>query len=268
MAEFVNERGISIKNVDMTFESDEGHVTALKDISLEIGDGEFLALVGPSGCGKSTLLRLVAGLLPPTAGEIIVNKKTPRAAQADVEFGFVFQDPVLFPWLSVLQNVRLPDQILKKRNPLRDQDPDEYSRRLLKEVGLEGFENHYPEQLSGGMKQRVSLARALVYQPSILLMDEPFGALDEFTRDRLNISLLDVWANLGSTVIFVTHSLQEALFLADRVVVLSSRPGQIVKIAQVPYGRPRHFDIRFETKFTTLQAELRHLLEANLNAEL
>jgi len=187
--------------------------------------------------------------------------KTPQQAQADVEFGFVFQDSVLFPWLKVIDNVRLPEKILRDKNPLVDLDPEEYAYKLLADVGLTGFEKHYPQQLSGGMKQRVSLARALVYQPSILLMDEPFGALDEFTRDRLNIQLLEVWDKIGATVVFVTHSIQEALFLADRVVVLSPRPGQVARIADVPYPRPREFDIRFEEKFTELQAELRHLLQ-------
>jgi NitT/TauT family transport system ATP-binding protein len=144
---------------------------------------------------------------------------------------------------------------------LQNRDPDDYARKLLTDVGLSGFENHYPAQLSGGMKQRVALARALVYQPSILLMDEPFGALDEFTRDRLNIQLLEVWEKIGATVIFVTHSIQEALFLADRIVVLTPRPGRLARIANCPYGRPRKFDIRFEPRFTALQAELRHLLE-------
>ena len=254
--------GISINHVSMVFKG-ETEVEAVHDLSLEIAEGEFVAVVGPSGCGKSTLLRLIAGLLQPTSGQITTNKKTPLQAQADVEFGFVFQDAVLFPWLQVIDNVRLPHKILKDRNPLRDHDPDEYAYKLLADVGLSGFENDYPAQLSGGMKQRVALARALVYQPSILLMDEPFGALDEFTRDRLNLQLLEVWEKIGATVIFVTHSIQEALFLADRVFVLTPRPGQLARIAKCPYGRPREFDIRFEPKFTSLQAELRHLLESD-----
>jgi NitT/TauT family transport system ATP-binding protein len=260
----MEDQGIIIKNVSMEFNG-ESVVEALRDISFNIADQEFLGLVGPSGCGKSTLLRLVAGLLEPTEGEIWVYGKSPKKAQQDVEFGFVFQDPVLFPWLKVIDNVRLPEKLLGKRNPLRGRKPDEYAHELLIEVGLEGFENHYPELLSGGMKQRVALARALVYQPSILLMDEPFGALDEFTRDRLNISLLEVWEKIGATVIFVTHSLQEALFLADRVIVLSPRPGRITKVTDVPFGRPREFDIRFDPQFTSLQAELRHLLEVDVD---
>lgn len=253
-------KGIFINNAGMIFQG-ETKVEALRAINLEIAAGEFVAVVGPSGCGKSTLLRLVAGLLQPSSGQITVNGKTPLQAQASVEFGFVFQDAVLFPWLQVIDNVRLPHKILKDRNPLQNHDPDDYAYKLLADVGLSGFENHYPAQLSGGMKQRVALARALVYQPSVLLMDEPFGALDEFTRDRLNMQLLEVWEKIGATVIFVTHSIQEALFLADRIFVFTPRPGQLARIASCPYGRPRDFDIRFEPKFTTLQAELRHLLE-------
>ncbi len=262
MVESVNEtKGIILSNVGKLFPGDPD-VEALRDVTLSVDDGEFLALVGPSGCGKSTLLRLVSGLLAPTSGEIIIHGKTPAQAQADVEFGFVFQDPVLFPWLKVVDNVKLPDRILRDRNPARDRDTDSYARQLLTDVGLAGFESHYPEQLSGGMKQRVALARALVYEPKTLLMDEPFGALDEFTRDRLNRQLLEVWEKFGATVLFVTHSIQEAVFLADRVVVLGPRPGRIVRIARVPFGRPRDFDLRFEPKFIDLVAELRHLLSS------
>lgn len=254
--------GILLDRVGKTF-TGEKRVEALQDISIEIEEGEFLVLVGPSGCGKSTLLRLVAGLLEPTTGEISVAGKTPKQAQRDVEFGFVFQDPVLFPWMKVIDNVKLPDRILRGRNPLKEDDPDHYARQLLVDVGLQGFESSYPEQLSGGMKQRVALARGLVYQPSILLMDEPFGALDEFTRDKLNIQLLEIWEKIGATVVFVTHSIQEAVFLADRVAVLSPRPGRIARVAEVPYGRPREFDIRYDTPFIDLVAELRHLLTSD-----
>ncbi len=251
--------GIEITHLSKVF-GGERQVEALRDINLQVDPGEFLVLVGPSGCGKSTLLRLIAGLLEPTSGEIAVGGKSPKRAQADVDLGFVFQDPVLFPWLKVIDNVELPDRILGSRNPLKDQDPGAYARQLLADVGLTGFEASYPEQLSGGMKQRVALARSLVYQPSILLMDEPFGALDEFTRDKLNMLLLQIWDKIGATVIFVTHSIQEAVFLADRVVVLTPRPGQVARVAQVPYGRPREFDIRYQEPFVELVAELRHLL--------
>ena len=253
---------IALNDVGITFPGKDG-VQALKGITLDVADGEFVALVGPSGCGKSTLLRLIAGLLQPTEGAITVHGKTALEAQRDVEFGFVFQDPVLFPWMTVLANVRMPDDILRGRNPVHGKDQEQHARQLLSEVGLAGFERHYPEQLSGGMKQRVALARALSYQPTTLLMDEPFGALDEFTRDRLNLQLLEVWEKFGATAVFVTHSIQEAVFLSDRVIVLSPRPGRVVRVERVLYPRPRRFDLRFESAFIALVADLRHLLQVD-----
>ena len=260
MAEQGIERGIAFDGIGMRF-GGEQPVRALRDITLQIPDGEFTAIVGPSGCGKSTLLRIVAGLLEPTEGTVSVRGKTPDQARRDVEFGFVFQSPVLFPWLRALGNVLLPDRILGDRNPAHGSNMDELARRLLAQLGLAGFEGHYPGQMSGGMRQRVALARALIYQPSTLLMDEPFGALDEFTRDRLNLQLVEVWSNSGTTVLFVTHSIQEAIYLADRVVVLSARPGRISRIATVPFGRPRPLEIRYEPDFASLTGELRSLLE-------
>ena len=254
--------GIVVDGITMRFGGHEP-VTALEDVSFEIGDREFVAFVGPSGCGKSTLLRIIAGLLEPTSGCVTVRGKAPTAARRDVEFGFVFQNPVLFPWLRVLGNVLLPDRILGGRNPLAAPDPEAHARGLLRDVGLEGFENYYPEQISGGMQQRVALARALSYGPSTLLMDEPFGALDEFTRDNLNIQLLDVWQQTRSTVLFVTHSLAEAIFLSDRVVVLGPRPGRVVRIADVPFGRPRELGIRYRPDFAALNGELRELLQTD-----
>lgn len=254
--------GIVLDKVGMRFGGDNP-VVALEDIDLEIPAGEFLAVVGPSGCGKSTLLRLVSGLLEPTTGSISVHGKTPEQARRDVEFGFVFQDPVLFPWLRALGNVLLPGRILGSRNPTHGSRTEQLARRLLREVGLGGFEEYYPAQMSGGMQSRVALARALIYQASTLLMDEPFGALDEFTRDRLNLQLLDVWHKAQATVIFVTHSIQEAIFLADRVTVLSPRPGRIVRIAEVRFPRPRPLDLRFEPEFGSMARELRALLETD-----
>ena len=254
-----------IDDITMRF-GDRDPVTALQDVSLEIADGEFVAIVGPSGCGKSTLLRIIAGLQQPTAGSVTVRGKTPAEARRDVEFGFVFQSPVLFPWLRVLGNVLLPDRILGKRNPLAVADPQAHARGLLHQVGLEGFEDYYPEHISGGMQQRVALARALSYGPSTLLMDEPFGALDEFTRDNLNLQLLEVWKQTGPTVLFVTHSLSEAIFLSDRVVVLSARPGSVMRIADVPFERPRQLSIRYRPDFAALNGELRELLQVDSNA--
>ena len=257
--------GIVVNRVTMRF-GDHEPITALEDVSLEFAGGEFVAIVGPSGCGKSTLLRIVAGLLDPTEGSVTVRGKTPAEARRDVEFGFVFQSPVLFPWLRVVGNVLLPDRILGKRNPLEVGDPETHARMLLRDVGLEGFEEYYPEQISGGMQQRVALARALSYGPSTLLMDEPFGALDEFTRDNLNIQLLEVWQQARPTVLFVTHSLTEAIFLSDRVVVLSPRPGSVIRIADVPFDRPRQLAIRYRPDFASLNGELRELLQADAGA--
>ena len=256
----VDSTGISLDAIGMRFEGDRP-VQALEDISLTIDDGEFVAVVGPSGCGKSTLLRIVAGLLEPTAGAVSVHGKTADQARRDVEFGFVFQSPVLFPWLRALGNVMLPDRILGERNPTHGPGTEDRARRLLADVGLEGFDEHYPGQMSGGMRQRVALARALLYEPSTLLMDEPFGALDEFTRDRLNLQLLEVWKQSQATVVFVTHSIQEAIFLADRVVVLSPRPGRIRRIARVDFPRPRGLEIRYRPEFARLTGELRGLLD-------
>ena len=255
--------GIVIDQVTMRFGGQEP-ITALEDVSFEVADGEFVAIVGPSGCGKSTLLRIIAGLQQPTSGAVTVRGKTPEQARRDVEFGFVFQSPVLFPWLRVLGNVLLADRILGKRNPNKVVGAEELARRLLRDVGLGGFEDYYPEQISGGMRQRVALARALSYDPSTLLKDELFGALDEFTRDNLNIQLLELWLEARSTVLFVTHSLQEAIFLADRVVVLSPRPGRVIRIAEVPFPRPRDLRIRYRPEFAALNGELRELLQVGL----
>lgn len=259
--------GIAIDGVSMQFGGSQG-TRALDGIDLNISAGEFVAIVGPSGCGKSTLLRIVGGLLEPTSGHVNVGGKTSGQARRDVEFGFVFQQPTLFPWLRVLGNVLLPDRVLGRRNPNNGPDSKNIARELLRDVGLEGFEDHYPAQISGGMQQRVALARALSYGPNILLMDEPFGALDELTRDRLNLQLLDVCNKTGSTVLFVTHSIQEAIFLADRVVVLTSRPGRITRIAEVPFPKPRTLEARYEPKFAALAGQLRGLLVGDDDIEL
>jgi len=252
---------ICIKNVYQVFPGDPP-VEALQDVNISIRDKEFVSIVGPSGCGKSTLLRLISGLLEPASGSIQVRGKSPHKSQQDVDFGFVFQEPVLFPWLTAIDNVMLPIQILGNRASIKSDEVRSRAHQLLKDVELQGFEKHYPEQLSGGMKQRVSIARALIYHPPILLMDEPFGALDEFTRDRLNLLLLQVWEKNKATIIFITHSITEALFLSDRVFVLSARPGHVLTVEDVPFPRPRTFDIRFTPQFIELTARLRFLLQA------
>ena len=208
---------------------------ALTDINLDIQPGEFISLIGPSGCGKSTLLRLVGDLLTPTNGTIRVNGKSPHQARLDQEYGMVFQAPVLFEWRKIIDNVMLPLEL----RGMSKQERLARAHQLLELVELKGFENHYPWQLSGGMQQRAAIARSLAIQPRLLLMDEPFGALDEMTRERMNMELHRIWRDTGTTIIFVTHSISEAVFLSTRVVVMSSRPGQILLIVPVELKIPR-----------------------------
>jgi NitT/TauT family transport system ATP-binding protein len=215
--------------VSRTFALKGETFAALQDISLDIRDGEFVALVGPSGCGKSTMLRLMAGLLAPSSGVLTVFGGRPQQAIEQRRVGFVFQNPVLMPWRSVADNVRLPLEVAGKANAAGQQRV----RELIELVGLQGFEDARPSQLSGGMRQRAALARALITQPRLLLLDEPFGALDEITRQRLNLELLRIWREIGVTSVLVTHSVAEAVFLAHRVIVLSPRPGTISRILHV-----------------------------------
>ncbi len=232
---------VSVQNISKLFSSSgAGQTHALSRVSLEIQPGEFVSLLGPSGCGKSTLLRLVADLIEPSEGTITVKGKSPRQARLDRDYGIVFQSPVLYDWRSVLKNVQLPLEVM--RFPAAERD--RRAREMLQLVGLKDFERHYPWQLSGGMQQRVSIARALSFKPSILLMDEPFGALDEMTRERMNAELLNIWSQTDTTVIFVTHSIPEAVFLSSRVVVMTPRPGRIEKIVKIDLPRPRTFETR------------------------
>jgi NitT/TauT family transport system ATP-binding protein len=243
---------ISVRAVSMDF----GSVRALHGIDVDVRAREFVALIGPSGCGKSTLLRLIGDLLQPTSGTISVNGKTPRAARLARDYGIVFQQPVLYDWRTVAQNVALPLEVM--RVPARERQ--ERVRRLLALVGLHDFAARYPWELSGGMQQRVSIARALSFQPSVLLMDEPFGALDEMTRERLNNELLTLWTETASTIVFVTHSIAEAVFLSDRVVVMSPRPGCIECIVDVDLARPRDAQTRERGRFFELVATVRRRL--------
>jgi NitT/TauT family transport system ATP-binding protein len=248
---------VSLKGVSKEF--GKGGVTALEGIDLEIGEREFVSLIGPSGCGKSTLLRIVGDLIQPTAGDVVVNGKTARRAREDRDYGIVFQDAVLFDWRTVAKNIALPLEMLGWDRRRRT----ERVRELLRLVELDGFESHHPWQLSGGMQQRVSIARALSFSPPLLLMDEPFGALDEMTRERLNLELLRIWEALGSTIVFVTHSISEAVFLSTRVVVMSPRPGQITGIVEIDLPQPRTAETREQPRFFELVADVRHRLRGS-----
>src|SRR5262245_1411096 len=248
---------IACRDVSMVFPSAGGPVQALAGVTLEIGRGELVAFIGPSGCGKSTLLRLIADVLQPTGGAIEVRGGPPKRARLAREFGFVFQHPGLLLWRDALANVRLPLEVggWGKRH-----DAPHRPEALLELVGLKGFERAYPRQLSGGMQQRVSIARALVTGPPILLMDEPFGALDEITRDHLNQELLRIWAATGTTIIFVTHSIPEAVYLAGRVCVFSSRPGRVLEEVPIDLASPREPAVKDTPEFVRHTAALRRAL--------
>jgi NitT/TauT family transport system ATP-binding protein len=239
-------------------ESSKTPVVALSDISLDIGRGEFVSLIGPSGCGKSTLLRLIGDLTEPSGGTVLVNGKTAAQARLDREYGMVFQSPVLFDWRTVEDNVRLPLELFGFDKAAQDGR----IREMLELVRLTDFARHRPYQLSGGMQQRVAIARALAFSPSLLLMDEPFGALDEMTRERMNSEVLSIWARTGITVIFVTHSIPEAVFLSSRVAVMSARPGRITRVVDVDLPRPRGLDTRESPAYFSYITEVREALRA------
>jgi|SRR5438105_1882810 len=257
---------ISLRGVSMVYAAggSEGRIHALQSVDLDVASGEFVSLIGPSGCGKSTLLRLIGDLLAPTSGGIQVNGKAPRQARLSREYGMVFQQPVLYEWRTVAQNVQLPLEVMRvPADARRDRTAE-----LLRIVGLAEFANRYPWELSGGMQQRVSIARALSFSPSVLLMDEPFGALDEMTRERLNRELLNVWSGTSTTIVFVTHSIPEAVFLSDRVVVMSPRPGRIEALLDIDLARPRGPEMRDAPRFFELVAEVRrHLREVDPERE-
>ena len=241
---------LEVVNLRKDFHPDSGKVTAIDNVSFRAMPGEFWAIVGPSGCGKTTLLKLLGDLIPPTSGEIRVQGMSASEARARGSFSYVFQNPVLLPWRRVRQNVQLPLEILKRKNR---RDPDE----LLHLVGLSEFADRFPSELSGGMQQRVAIARALTYEPQLLLMDEPFGALDELTRDAMNVELLRIWERVRINVLLVTHSLGEAVFLADKVLVLSARPARVAAVVQVPFVRPRNKTLRDTAEFQDIVRCLR-----------
>jgi NitT/TauT family transport system ATP-binding protein len=246
---------IEIENVSKHFVSrDRERIAALTNVSLSIRRNEFVCLVGPSGCGKSTLLRLVGGLLPVSQGRVMVDGQTVAAPRA--ETGIVFQAPTLLPWASLLDNVLFPLKIMKRVTPASSVQ----AKRLLKLVGLEGFEGKYPRELSGGMQMRAGICRALVHDPDILLMDEPFGALDALTREELTLELMRLWREQPKTVLFVTHSIPESVMLADRVVVLSPRPGRVADIVTVEVPRPRRFGMEGLDEFQRATGRIRELI--------
>jgi len=252
-----DEAVVRISGVDKLFGTGSGAVTtALQGINLDIRRGEFISLIGPSGCGKSTLLRIIGDLIRPTTGTVTVNGKLCAVARHDRDYGMVFQAPVLFDWRTVEDNVKLPLELMGWDKARRD----ERAREMLGLVELGDFMRHYPYQLSGGMQQRVAIARALAFEPSILLMDEPFGALDEMTRERMNQEVLRIWERTGITIVFVTHSIPEAVFLSSRVVVMSARPGRITDLIDIDLPRPRDVETREQQRYFELVTEVREAL--------
>lgn len=249
---------IMLKDIGMVYKTNDGRdVTALTGVSLDIQKGEFISLLGPSGCGKTTLLRIIADLLQPTSGEISIAGESPRDARLSKKYGIVFQSPVLYDWRTVKKNIMLPLEIMH----IPKAEREDRAMKMLDIVGLTEFANHYPNQLSGGMQQRVGIARALAIQPQILLMDEPFSALDEFTKEKLHEDLLRIWAKTNKTIIFVTHNIQEAVFLSSHICVLSPHPGRLSAVIDVDLPRPRTMDIKDTPEFTAYVAKVRNSFE-------
>ena len=247
-------RVIDIADLSLTFETSDQSVQALSHIDLSIERGEFISLIGPSGCGKTTLLRVIADLETATSGQITVNGLSPQEARLSRAYGYVFQAPALYPWRTIARNIALPLEIMGFSKEEREQR----IARNLELVNLSGFEKRFPWQLSGGMQQRASIARALAFDPHLLLMDEPFGALDEIVRDKLNEQLLRLWDKTGKTVVFVTHSIPEAVFLSTRVVVMSPRPGRIYDVIDCGFPRDRTLEIRETPEFLEIANRVRH----------
>jgi NitT/TauT family transport system ATP-binding protein len=247
---------IEARDLDLTFQTADAPVVALSKVNLTVEEGEFVSFIGPSGCGKTTLLRAIADLEVATAGALTVNGMTPNQARLARSYGYVFQAPALLPWRNVQDNVGLPLEIMGL------DDPGGRVQRNIDLVNLTGFEKKYPWQLSGGMQQRVSIARALAFDPKLLLMDEPFGALDEIVRDKLNQQLLELWDRTKKTVVFVTHSIPEAVFLSTKIVVMSPRPGRIIDVIETKFPRQRTLNIREKPEFLKIAQRVREGLKA------
>lgn len=244
---------IEVRNVSLDYQTSGGWLTALSELNLSIERGQFVSVIGPSGCGKSTLLSVVGGLIPPTTGEVIFEGRPLRAPSERI--GVAFQDAVLLPWCTVLENVLLPARVKGARA-----EAEKRARELLATVGLEGFEHRYPKELSGGMRQRVAIARALTLDPEVLLMDEPFGALDAMTRERMGFELLRIWQGSQKTVLFITHGISEAVLLSDRVIVMGARPARVIRDITIPLPRPRSLESLEEPSYAEAARELRSLL--------
>lgn len=249
---------VQIRNVNMVYHTNSGEeVVALKDVNLDIREGEFISLLGPSGCGKTTLLRIIADLLQPTSGNVSIHGQTPREIRLQKRYGIVFQTPVLYDWRTVRRNICMPMEIMGIPQKERTARID----KVLELVGLENFGYKHPFELSGGMQQRVGIARALALDPEFLLMDEPFSALDEFTREKLNEDVLKIWQKTKKTIIFVTHNIAESVFLSDRVVVLSPHPGRVSAVVDIDLPRPRESHLRETPEFYEYVSKIRRSFE-------
>jgi NitT/TauT family transport system ATP-binding protein len=254
---------VEASGLGLTFDTNDGPVMALSDVNLDIRKGEFVSFIGPSGCGKTTFLRVIADLEQPTAGTIRINGMSPSGARLNRAYGYVFQAPALYPWRTIEKNVALPLEIMG----FAGADKRERIKRTLELVNLAGFEQKYPWQLSGGMQQRASIARALAFDADLLLMDEPFGALDEIVRDHLNSELLKLWAATEKTIAFVTHSIPEAVYLSTKIVVMSPRPGRVTDIIESSLPAERPLDIRETPEFLAIAARVREGLRAGHSYE-
>jgi NitT/TauT family transport system ATP-binding protein len=254
---------VQARGLGLTFQTNDGPVAALSDVDLSIGKGEFVSFIGPSGCGKTTFLRVIADLEKPTTGEISVNGMSPEEARSKRAYGYVFQAAALYPWRTIERNVALPLEIIG----LSRAEQQERIHRTLDLVNLTGFEKKYPWQLSGGMQQRASIARALAFDADLLLMDEPFGALDEIVRDHLNGQLLELWARTQKTICFVTHSIPEAVYLSTRIVVMSPRPGRVADVIESTLPKERPLDIRESPEFLEIAHRVREGLRAGHSYE-